>query len=161
MVRASCMKRRLAGLIPEDKPGSLNGPVPLDDAHAGEPFRDFQGTRGRVRTSTGVSQDRKTGNAEVVSERDHIGRPVANPAPRLKIGEPEAGPIRSDHTNVELLRQPLTRKQIPFEPAAGRAVKVEDCRTIRWAMCQMKEYLPWWSICSELKCIVRRFQASP
>jgi hypothetical protein len=25
----------------------------------------------------------------------------------------------------------------------------------------MKEYLPWWSICSELKCIVRRFQASP
>jgi hypothetical protein len=42
----------------------------------------------------------------------------------------KAGPIGDDNAEIEPPRQRLTAKQKPLEPRAGRAVEIEDWRTV-------------------------------
>ena len=75
----------------------------------------------------------------MVRERDHICGPITNPAARLKIGAAEARPVGNDNPDLKLLGQRLSAKQVPFEPGAGRPVKIEDWRTVGFTMFVISE----------------------
>jgi hypothetical protein len=53
--------------------------------------------------------------------------------------QPKTGPVRSDHADVEFLRQRLTAKDMPFKSCARRAMEIEDWRAVRCTMLVIAE----------------------
>src|SRR5207302_4812441 len=79
-----------------------------DDAHVGESLGDLQRTDGGIRAATGVPNNSKAAAGAVVRERDHICRPIADPAATRESAGAAPGPIRTDSADAELPARRVT-----------------------------------------------------